>query len=210
MISVRVATEADLPGIVAVHRDAFDGFFMTRLGPRFLREYYRTVCEFASGIALVATSAPDRCAGFAVGFVNPQAFYRQLRARRLCLLMAALPALFRSPSLWPRMRGNSRRVAAASREDFSHWTSELSSIGVIPAAQGQGIGRKLVAAFLEHSERMGARQVSLTTDALDNHTVNQFYQSLGFQIVDTIGAPGQRQMHSYLFRLDDHRRRAAA
>jgi ribosomal protein S18 acetylase RimI-like enzyme len=107
------------------------------------------------------------------------------------------------------MLGNSQRVRAASQDGASCQTSELASIGVIPSAQRLGIGRALVAAFLEHAERMGAQQVALTTDSANNDAVNGFYKSLGFQIVDTINAPGKRPMHQYVYRFDRGHARAA-
>ena len=212
---VRHAELGDLASIVRVHMVAFDGFFLTRLGPWFLREYYRTVWEDEAGILLVVSMADSaRVVGFCVGFVDSAAFYRRLRARRVRLALAALPGLLRRPSLLPRLFSNAERLEGNDRSSGSARDSELASLGVLPAFQGAGIGRALVQAFISQSRALGADRVSLTTDAEQNARVNGFYQSLGFQICETYVAQGNRRMHRYectLSRADEpvFRRRAA-
>jgi ribosomal protein S18 acetylase RimI-like enzyme len=193
---VRLATPMDLPEIVRVHQAAFPGFFLTQLGPTFLREYYRTVCDFEDGIALLACTKSGVAEGFVAGFVRPAAFYQLLRSRRVRLGVAAMPALLRRPTLLPRLLRNGRRAADSSRGPQADRESELASIGVAPTGQGKGIGRALVAAFIEHSRARGADRVSLTTDVRDNESVNRFYQTLGFHVagVETVG---ERLMNRY-------------
>lgn len=193
---VRPATKPDLADIVRIHAAAFPGFFLTQLGPAFLREYYRTVCDFEHGIALVACSKDGATEGFVAGFIGPAAFYQLLRSRRVRLGLCAAPAILRRPALLPRLLRNGRRAADSSQGSPANRESELASIGVAPTGQGKGIGRALVAAFIEHSRAGGAECVSLTTDARENETVNRFYQSLGFQVaaVETVG---ERLMNRY-------------
>jgi mycothiol synthase len=70
-----------------------------------------------------------------------------------------------------------------------HWTKrhpddvgEVYVIGVDPAAQGRGLGRRLLAAGLEHLSRTGCRRVILYVDSADTVAVGM-YESAGFGVV---------------------------
>jgi N-acetylglutamate synthase-like GNAT family acetyltransferase len=77
----------------------------------------------------------------------------------------------------------------------------LSSLAVLPGEQGKGLGRILVAAFLQEAARKGVSYVYLTTDALENARVNAFYQQQGFELVRTYVTPEKRQMREYRYHL---------
>ena len=50
---IRPMQAADVDQVVAVHMEAFPGFFLTCLGPAFLREFYAAVAGDPSGLAYV-------------------------------------------------------------------------------------------------------------------------------------------------------------
>src|SRR5206468_2431104 len=77
----------------------------------------------------------------------------------------------------------------------------LMSIAVSPAAQGTGIGRKLVRCFLEEAQERGLQYVDLTTDRMNNDIVNRFYQGLGFVCVRSYTTPESREMNEYEIQL---------
>ena len=54
MTLVRIASADDVADIVRIHREAFPGFFLTSLGPRFLELMYREYMRHPCGIVLVA------------------------------------------------------------------------------------------------------------------------------------------------------------
>lgn len=54
MITIEKANYQDINGIVAVHLDAFKDFFLSSLGERFLRLYYRSFIDSKQGIVLCA------------------------------------------------------------------------------------------------------------------------------------------------------------
>lgn len=51
---IRKMVASYLGSVVAIHKEAFEGFFLTRMGPRFLRAYYQAVLDFEASISLVA------------------------------------------------------------------------------------------------------------------------------------------------------------
>jgi ribosomal protein S18 acetylase RimI-like enzyme len=199
---LRPVTELDLEGVVRLHETAFDGFLMTRLGPSFLFQYYKVVCDYGDRVFVAAEEKGGNLLGFVAGFRRPKAFYEMLRGRRWRMAMAMSPALVRHPSLLKRALRNSASVRDRSVTLSDELHCELASIAVAPEASGRGIGRTLVHAFCKHAAEAGARSVYLTTEVHNNVAVNRFYGSLGFLVTDTFDAGGGRLMHKYVVTLD--------
>lgn len=174
---VRDAVAGDLPDVVRVHQIAFKGFFLDRMGPRFLRAYYDAILEYGPSIFLVNIDENDELDGFAVGFQDPEAFYDHFRSRRLRLLPIIALALLRRPTLFVGIARNTGRVAATGKGAAS--IVELSSIAT--SRLGTGIGSQLLQAFCDRSRGLSASEVTLTTDRDDNAPVVNFYLRHGFE-----------------------------
>lgn len=170
----------DLPEVARIHTAAFPGFFLARMGHRFLNVYYKAVLEFPASVALVAENeATKELMGFAVGFTDPKGFYAFFSARSRRLRPVIVLAALRSPTLIAQILRNRRRVAAQA-ESFSNCAAELSSIAV--DAGERGIGSALLQAFLIAVKSKGVPTVTLTTDAENNDQTRRFYESRGFVI----------------------------
>lgn len=186
--------------VVDIHMRAFPGFFLTFLGPAFLRQFYAGVLESPSGIALVGRLEGQIC-GFVAGSTAPAGFYRRLLRRRgWRFALAALGPMFRNPGILPRLL---RALTRTSEGKGRSGAGTLMSIAVMPEAQGSGLGQALVLAFLARSASAGVTTVSLSTDSEDNQRVNDFYQALGFVLDHIYLTPEGRKMNEYLFDLDD-------
>jgi ribosomal protein S18 acetylase RimI-like enzyme len=195
---VRRAEKADLPGIVAIHQEAFSHFFLTQLGRVFLYRYYELVLRYRAGILLVSEGS-DGPEGFACGFVDPEEFYALMRRRRRSFALPVLAALVRRPSLCAQiirgMRGVKRQASQRTAQ-----SCELSSIAVSPKAGGRGVGKALVKAFLDAAWSWGAHHVTLDTDADNNETANALYQRAGFQFCRRYEKCKGRWMNEYIIR----------
>lgn len=189
-----------LEQVVAVHIDAFRGFFLTQLGPRFLREYYRCIADYPEGILLTEADV-DGCVGFVSGFIDPPRFYAALRRRRVRLGVAAALGLLARPQNVPGLMANFRRAGRVARLASAPHTAELSSLAVASSAAGRGVGSTLVRRFIASAAGAGARRVVLTTDASDNEAGNRFYVRLGFRLSDTYEARPGRSLNEYTFEL---------
>lgn len=199
---IRRATVIDLPGIVSTHRAAFKDFFLTQLGPAFLRGYYRTVLEYSGGI-LLAAAQDESITGFVAGFIDPSEFYTLLRKKRMYLGLAALPWLIMHPANLVRAISNYRLTLEESRETDPEISqvAELSSIAVGPSSQGTGAGKRLLAAFVDAAKKSGAAKIMLTTDAAGNDATNRFYVRAGFTLARVIRRPYGRILNEYEFDL---------
>jgi len=198
VVCVRKAAAADIREVVRVHESAFAGFFMTRLGSKFLYEYYITVLNYWGSVFYVA-SRERRIVGFVAGFLDPAGFYRSLRSRRLRLALAVALRMLSSPGLLVRIVATSRLASAKSSRHDDHGAAELASIGVLPGEAGNGIGRRLVQAFCEEAFSRNAGRVLLTTDAENNSAVNRFYLRMGFKRNEDLIQHSKRRMIQYIF-----------
>lgn len=196
--SIRQMTSTDVSAAVQVHLHSFPGFFLTFLGPAFLRELYVATLMDPSGISFVAADGTD-IHGFVTGTTQPVGFYRRLlRCRWWRFTLAAVLPVLKRPSIIPRLlRAFSMPEQATQQEG----RGTLMSIAVLPEAQGRGIGQALVWAFLEATAQRGLRQVDLTTDRDGNEATNRFYQSLGFVCERTFVTPEGRAMNEYVVSL---------
>lgn len=207
-LSTRHADAGDLPAIARVHGAAFPGFFLTLLGPAFLRAYYAAVLDFDGGCLLVAEQN-GRILGLVAGFVDPKRFYRKMARRKAKFFLPALGGAIRHPSILLRLAQRVWSVIGGRRgeeaSDHGPASCELSSIAVHPEAGHHGVGKMLVSAFLEVARQRGAIHVYLTTDAQENDAINAFYRRAGFNLARCLDAAGGRPMNEYVFPL----RRAA-
>ena len=184
----------DLPAVVSVHREAFPNFFLSFLGPRFLCEFYAALVDAPDGIVLVATDDGAVC-GFVAGTVRPRAFYRRLfRRRSFRIALALVPAMLRRPGTLARVARRARQRAMGEPDGGG---AELMSMAVAPSGQRRGVGRALVDAFASRLREARVRSLWLTTDAVDNDGVRQFYEGLGFERARRFTNTEGRQLEEY-------------
>jgi ribosomal protein S18 acetylase RimI-like enzyme len=190
----------DVPRAVRVHVAAFPGFFLSFLGPRFLRLFYGEAVLLRE-VVLVA-DLDGAVVGLVMGSTHPGRFFKALLRRRLLgFALAAAPAVLRRPSVALRV---ARALFKPSQAAKVEGTATLMSIAVGPEAQGLGAGKALVLAFIDEAARRGAVKVDLTTDKVDNERTNAFYRALGFRVAREIVTPEQRTLNEYELDLPAH------
>jgi GNAT superfamily N-acetyltransferase len=188
--------ENHLDAVVDIHLRAFPSFFLSFLGPRFLREFYANFVHDPCGIAFVAREG-ERLLGAVVGAEHAAGFYKRLLAKRWwAFCFASLNALRRRPLIGLRLVR-----AVLYRGDVPRGVSGalFSSIAVSPEAQGLGVGRLLVARWLSEAKRRGVSACYLTTDAERNNAVNRFYVQGGWKLDSVIRTPEGRKMNRYVY-----------
>jgi ribosomal protein S18 acetylase RimI-like enzyme len=188
----------DVDSVIQVHMEAFHGFFLSFLGPAFLREFYVGVCEDPSGIAIV--SDESSIAGFVVGTVEPSGFYKRLIQKRWWkFALASVRPVIEKPIIIPRLLRALSLPEKTATPGMKMGT--LMSLGVSRKFHGNGIGKHLVASFLERSQKRDVEIVNLTTDAVGNDSTNEFYRKMGFTLVSVFKTPEGRLMNEYAIRL---------
>ena len=193
-IRVRDMKLAEVKIVVKIHLKSFPNFFLTSLGPAFLSELFTATIADPDGIGLVA-ELNAQPVGYVIGTVNPNGFYVRLARRRwLQFCLASLPALLKKPLIFRRLL---RALSISNKKLPAADCATLMSICTDPDYQGRGTGKSLTQAFLAKAFSCGAGSVNLTTDAVNNDNVNQFYRSMGFKLIRTFLTPEGRSMNEY-------------
>lgn len=193
-MEVRQAAENDIEAIVNIHISAFQGFFLTLLGPRFLKSLYMAFLKREYGILRVAITAEGEVMGFAAGTVLPQSFFSQLRKEQwLSFFFKALPSLLKKPTIVVKKLYFALFYKGDEPASLSN-VSLLSSIAVSPDMAGQSVGRLLITDFEAQVKRAGSRALYLTTDKVSNDKVVFFYERAGYQVECEFKQPSGREM----------------
>lgn len=183
--------------VAALHEACFEGYYLTRLGPAFLRAMYGWYAESPQAIAQVALKASDRVVGFVAGTTRAETYHVSLFREQGGALLAALAwRAVSSPVetlrlVWERkdlarravpsvVRGSSQTTAPTGQSDDGPHSASLVSIGVEPSLRRSGIGRRLSEVFLQEARQEGCELVTLSVRE-DNLAARRFYESLHWE-----------------------------
>ena len=179
----------DLDAVVNVHLLAFQTFFLSSLGPSFLRELYTGILEDSSGIAYVFDQN-QKILGFISGTGQPSSFYRRLLLRRWWrFLLASISPVIRFPSFIPRLL---RALTSPHQFQAPENSGIIMSIAVLPDVQGNGIGKSLMNVFLDEAYRRHLGKITLTTDKHNNENANTFYRNVAEPACESAKFPKKR------------------
>lgn len=184
----------DVSAVVDVHIAAFPGFFLTTLGPTFLKVMYRAFLSSEAGIFIVAKDNHG-ARGFAVGVLKSAGKDRVLALRFLPhFLIAVIPGFLRSPMKVAR-RLLSQFLGAGGQPEIPDGASVLRSIGIRPEEVGSGLASELLKEYENASIVKGARSVALTTDVIENERAIRFYRKNGYEIKQQFRQGNARLMY---------------
>ena len=176
---IRKATINDVNNIVEIHLNAFEGFFLTSLGPGFLRFYYSCFVRSNETVTMIAEEN-----GVVYGFSASSKFCKGFNSRLIksnliaFVLLSFKMLLIRPISLFRLVQNLSKKGEnVIDNEDYA----ELYSIGVCKSAQGKGVGKMLLLKSEQVMKEEGVIRVSLTTDFDNNEQAVGFYHSMGYE-----------------------------
>lgn len=148
MIEVIKATQKEVNSIVVIHQQAFPDFFLTSLGERFLRLYYRCMCKSEKALTLCAIEDGE-VVGFASTALKSEGFNTKLiKSNIMRFSVEAFRLLLARPMSLVRLVKNFTKKSSDMEDNGDY--AELFSIGVSPLCQGKGVGSLL----LSENERM--------------------------------------------------------
>jgi ribosomal protein S18 acetylase RimI-like enzyme len=198
MLKIRSFTKNDIKKVVEIHMSAFEGFFLTSLGPRFLTEFYSALIDDPTGISILAHDEQG-IHGFAVGTTKPSKFYRRLiLSRSLKFFLSSIPAIVRNPRIIPHLLRGFLLPAGAARPEG--W-STLLSLAVAKESQNNGTGHLLITSFISEVKQRELKKINLLTDKFKNDKVNNFYHQHDFRIYRSFVTPEGRWMNEYVLDL---------
>lgn len=198
MQPIRSMETGDLPAVVKIHLESFPGFFLSFLGPAFLLELYSSIVRDPEGISFVYV-IDRKIVGFVAGTSQPGGFYRRMLRKWWRFMFAAIPRVVQHPGIIPRLL---RALLLPQQTNARNDAALLMSIAVLPQCQRGGVGKQLVKIFLNNAYARGRKSVLLTTDEINNDYANNFYQLLGFEIINRYITPEGRKMNEYEIAVD--------
>ncbi|NPU95716.1 MAG: GNAT family N-acetyltransferase [Candidatus Omnitrophica bacterium] len=193
-----------LDQITAVHLLSFPNFFLTFLGPTFLKIMYSGfINDKTNAITLVAvdTEKEEKVIGFIAGSTKPKEFFKILLRKNWPRFgLAVLMRCINQPSTIKKIYHNVKM--RLKNDAYSVDGAELSSIAVLPEYQNKHVGKQLIDAFLKELNKRGIRSVYLTTDKFNNDKVNSFYLRNGWSLEKSFVTPLGREMNLYTKEID--------
>lgn len=192
-MEIRSATLQDVASIVKIHQSAFDGFFLTSLGSRFLTFYYKAFVKSEDSVVLCAIE-DEVVLGFSAATKQCKGFNSKLIKKNLLSFFGlSMKLLFTQPSALVRLAKNLTKKSEDVEDNEEY--AELYSIGVRSDAQGKGIGKKLLNATETNLKEEGVEKVSLTTDYYNNESAVAFYHSMGYSTLYEFVTYPKRKMY---------------
>lgn len=193
---IRPISEAEIDSVVHIHIEAFPDFFLTQLGERFLRIYYKSVMKNQDGI-LLGVFENDILYAFAAATHHSRNFHRNIIAdNRMDYLLEGGRLLLTKPGALLRLYKNLTKQNPDKKDSGSY--AELLSIGVCQSKQGLGYGRKILFCLEQIIKDHGGSRLSLTTDACDSNKAIDFYNSCGYEILYPFTAYPARDMYRFI------------
>jgi len=194
---------AAVPWAADLHRRALPPGFFPRLGPAFLRAYYRTFADSPAAVALCAVT-DGRPAGVLVGTLDNAAHHAWvLRSRGPELALRGAAGLLAHPPVLAEFlrtralryaRGVTRRGAGGGGAPAER-VAVLTHLAVEPRARRGGLGAALTRAFTAAAAEASADVAALVTLAGPGGA-GPFYERLGWNAVATRDRDG-RHMTEY-------------
>lgn len=185
--------EDEIDIVVHIHEKAFPNFFLTKLGARFLKLYYKSVLNHPDGI-LLGYYEDSKLVGFCAATTCSSGFHiRLIKDNLFPFALEGTLLIFTNVSALKRLYRNLTKKSSSIKDDGLY--AELLSIGVLDTHQGKGIGKKMLCKLERKLLEYGNNKLSLTTDCLHNSSTLKFYTSSGYKIFYKFRAYPDREMY---------------
>lgn len=199
MVEIRTIPLDDINQVVDIHMSAFKGFFLTDLGPIFLKLYYRSFAR--SKVALLkGCYEQDKLLAFSASAIVAKGFHKKLLiAYFFSFFIFGVRFFFTDIKILARLLKNVSKKNAAVYDDGDY--AELFSIAVDVEQQGKGLGKKLLLQLESDLKSKDVVKVSLTTDCHNNKKTVNFYKGMGYDVFYNFVAYPNREMYRMIKRI---------
>ncbi|WP_061866488.1 GNAT family N-acetyltransferase, partial [Streptococcus oralis] len=138
----KIQTIEDIDGIVKLHLDTFEGFFLTFLGEKFLRELYKGFLVHKESDVLLARNSEGKIVGFLAYSSDLSDLYRFLiKTDILKFALYSLKAVVLRPKIILKLF---RALGAPRRAEEKDKYIKVSSLAVAKSVGNQGVGSQLL------------------------------------------------------------------
>ncbi len=203
---VRRATLEDLEQICKIHISAFPNFFLTKLGYKFIYNYYKHYFDRGELIMIILDEM-NSYIGFASGISNAKAFYNSIKKKWFKFLYPITLAMvnfdllpYLVKKIFNVLTSDKVNIEVKNNDDFL----ELTSIAIKKEYQKKGFGSILLTQYIEEVRNSYSllKGILLTTDYADNKTVHKLYKKNGFKLFFNFNQNKNRKMSVYKLLFD--------
>lgn len=144
MINIREIQGRDVDAVMALHLEAFPGFFLAFLDSTFLKCYYSCFVKSSETVSVCAEE-DGKMLGFAVSTKMSKGFNGRLIKQNMVQFgWLAMKLLLTNPKALLRLVKNFSKTSDAVEDNEDY--AELFSIGVSPSVQDKDVGSALLVA----------------------------------------------------------------
>ena len=180
-IPISKLDSSGLDRLAALHQPVMHTL-LSDLGLPVVRRYYEVCQQDSAVIGLCAMSTTGELIGWAVGSPHPDEINVRLRQPLTWFAGQMLRLAVTRPGVLMQL---AQAVSSASDANILRpGQIELTYIGVAASARGKGLGKALLAAFVEASRAAGYKSVALSVET-DNPTAIALYTGAGFKVTKT-------------------------
>lgn len=186
-------SQLDRPGLIrlsALH-SAVMHTLLADLGQPIVLRYYECAQTDPTVIGFCAISAAGELDGWAIGCADPAALFKKLRQPPAWFAGQMLRLTITRPATLINLI--SSLFSDSEPNLLSPGQIELTYIGVSAQAQGRGIGKAMLNAFLEASLQAGYASAVISVE-IENLSAIRLYTRTGFKITKTF-REGQFERH---------------
>jgi len=193
---IRLAKVKDAAALARVHHACSPELpesFMARLGPQFLRQYYRVLLQEKNSVVICAENSNQDVVGFISGSLDATEHMPELKRHRVSLVLGALPALLRHPSLLKGMldRQNSKSADVADDSFVVLTGARWEFWACLPEARAGGKALELFRSWLTMMRGFGIGTIRFEVDD-DNPKIVRLHRTLGARVLRKYTTPDGR------------------
>lgn len=167
--------------------------FVTKLGPSFLRRYYRVLLAEPASLVLCALEG-DRIVGFVCGSLEARAHTEELDRKKFYLFLPLLPRLLMRPSAFREMLRR-RRAFSSNGSDNGYIVSSgprMELWACMPSARSGGRALNLLQSWLAVAANLGARRIRFEVNQTEAE-VSKLHKLMGAHPVKTLSTPDGKE-----------------
>ncbi len=197
-VSVKHLSPEDIPEVIQVHQQAFQGYLNTQLGDLYLKTFFEWFISAKNAISLGAFDQKEHIIGYVVG--APLGY--RLDLEKKLIFPAILGALL---NFWiifsPRFRKivldrlgfyNSKRQLGGQLsspiDEIPSPTISLVGISVLPSARGNKVGEILMMSFEEQALLQNIKAMRLSVYP-DNVAARKLYERMNWKVYYQLSDP---------------------
>lgn len=191
IVSISNLPQETLDVIVSIHQDAFPTFFLTSLGPKFLKLMYQCHMEHKASDILVAIENSVPIGFLAYSEDMSDLYSYMLKRHGFYFALYSIIPFLKNPIILPRLLRAFLKPKEAKQLDKYIY---LASAGVTPKIQSKGTYSSILNTILQKYKDSDFQYIIGDTD-VGNGPINHIYHKFGFNIHRQYETPEGRPMY---------------